>query len=202
MHPLPDSQNPDSLVEVCRLLSPSGFYPLVSWLLPPPLLPFYPMHCRCVDLGVCLPLSIRLSKGYSLPIRSNRISWKLKNDHTVFCLEFFQSFPLPIRSNRISWKHLLTRKTIHSHQLVIQVSLPIRSNRISWKRFKNIPQFLFFWESLPIRSNRISWKRSKGIFVILAAFIDNTLPIRSNRISWKAEKGFLKETLFLINPVK
>ncbi len=43
----------------------------------PPLPPFYPMHCRCVDLGVCLPQSIRLSKGYSLPIRSNRISWKL-----------------------------------------------------------------------------------------------------------------------------
>ncbi len=33
MQPLPDSQNPDSLVEVCRLLSPSGFYPLVSGLL-------------------------------------------------------------------------------------------------------------------------------------------------------------------------
>jgi len=35
MQPLPDSQNPDSLVEVCRLLSQSGFYPLVSGLLPP-----------------------------------------------------------------------------------------------------------------------------------------------------------------------
>jgi hypothetical protein len=64
---------------VCRLLSQSGFYPLVSGLLPPPLPLFYPMDCRCVDLGVCLPLSIRLSKGYSLPIRSNRISWKPKN---------------------------------------------------------------------------------------------------------------------------
>ena len=54
MQPLPDSQNPDSLVEVCRLLSPSGFYPLVSGLLPP--------HYH-----------------WSLPIRSNRISWKLEN---------------------------------------------------------------------------------------------------------------------------
>ncbi len=75
MQPLPDSQNPDSLVEVRRLLSQSGFYPLVSGLLPPPIPPFW----RCVDLGVCLPLSMRLSKGYSLPIRSNRISWKPKN---------------------------------------------------------------------------------------------------------------------------
>ena len=59
---------------MCRLLSQSGFYPLVSGLLPPPIPPFW----RCVDLGVCLPLSMRLSKGYSLPIRSNRISWKFK----------------------------------------------------------------------------------------------------------------------------
>ena len=75
MQPLPDSQNPDSLVEVRRLLSQSGFYPLVSGLLPPP----RPLFWRCVDLGVCVPLSMRLSKGYSLPIRSNRISWKPKN---------------------------------------------------------------------------------------------------------------------------
>ena len=53
----------------------------------PPIPPFW----RCVDLGVCLPLSMRLSKGYSLPIRSNRISWKLfkfiPND-SVFCVPY------------------------------------------------------------------------------------------------------------------
>ncbi len=56
----------------------------------PPLPPFYPMDCRCVDLGVCLPLSIRLSKGYSLPIRSNRISWKL---NTIPCFYSLDEVP-------------------------------------------------------------------------------------------------------------
>ncbi len=106
------------------MLSQSGFYPLVSGLLPPPLPPFYPMHCRCVDLGVCLPLSIRLSKGYSLPIRSNRISWKHKSSECR--IPDYDS--LPIRSNRISWKRLMRSKALY-----ITISLPIRSNRISWK---------------------------------------------------------------------
>jgi hypothetical protein len=53
MQPLPDSQNPDSLVEVCRLLSQSGFYPLVSGLLPPPATAFLPYGLQVRRFG-CL----------------------------------------------------------------------------------------------------------------------------------------------------
>ena len=116
----------------------------------------------------------------SLPIRSNRISWKLLFPTHVIKVDDANT-PLPIRSNRISWKRPVQDGLC---QAAFSNTLPIRSNRISWKQFRNG----IFWHitvlSLPIRSNRISWK----LDIVVALFCNHrakTLPIRSNRISWK-----------------
>ena len=128
MHPLPDSQNPDSLVEVCRLLSPSGFYPLVSGLLPP--------HYHLFTLwiaGASIWVSVFPSRWdfpRGTPYLLGQIGlvgnalgpWVASNKDNPYLLgqiglvgnersnerSNFSSkrTTLPIRSNRISWKPL------------------------------------------------------------------------------------------------
>ena len=104
---------------------------------------------------------ISITSAYSasasaLPIRSNRISWKLDIVVALFCNH--RAKTLPIRSNRISWKrHVSTTRL----RRFLREPLPIRSNRISWKPFTFCLHYGGEAYSLPTRSNRISWKRNR-----------------------------------------
>ena len=88
---------------------------------------FLPSFWKCVDLGVCVPLSMRLSKGY--PYLLGQIGLVGNIIDAPSCITIAR-FPLPIRSNRISWKliNFVGRFPVFK-------TLPIRSNRISWKQF-------------------------------------------------------------------
>ena len=145
----------------------------------------------------------RFSKRQNHPYLLGQIGLVGNNSPSTVRLEqLVPGIPLPIRSNRISWK--LKILGIGQHDSRGNHPLPIRSNRISWKRACYGTCKIQVFRPLPIRSNRIIWKRNWDIalWCFDSRPTATALPIRSNRISWKTEKGFLKETLFLINCVK
>jgi hypothetical protein len=119
---------------------------------------------------------------------------------------------LPIRSNRISWKHssisLSVGSVSHSNPYLLgQIGLVGNLARspippITPSSSENPPYLLgqiglvgnllivfiaiteSFLSSLPIRSNRISWKHQYAVKQRTQHQVAS-LPIRSNRISWK-----------------
>ena len=96
------------------------------------------------------PITFKKSRKFSLPIRSNRISWKPN------CLSRWRrrvAQPLPIRSNRISWKQMESRK--HT-----RLGLPYLLGQIGLVgNWVTVCQMAVSMRPLPIRSNRISWKQ-------------------------------------------